>query len=695
MKKVYIFIIPFLFLYLSTLSAQIGTWTMYPSYYNITEIAPAKEKAFALASGALFSYNTTDGSTQVYDKTNCLSDVSISHIKYNATCKKLIITYDNSNIDVLDLDQKVENISDFYHYSTTDNKAINHIYNYGQYTYLSTGLGILKLNVKDGSISDSYLLGFGVNYSYIDGNYIYAASESAGLYRGKLTDNLLDKKNWTRIGDYVSNNENALNVYDSTTKYWWTTTSDGKLTYYTKDANDNRTYKVEGIRPDSPASNYFRKLYLHNGCIYAVAGTWSQEGDGNRTGEVHIWKNNTWQEFEQPTTDQIENRYVDLICLDFDPKKEGHIMVGAKGGLYEFQDNKFIKQYNRDNSPLQSCINSKNYLLITGIKYDKEGNLWVLNSTSNTDYDYPIWCYSQSNDKWTSYTHNEMNGYYNGNMINFFDVSYDNRLWFINDWWESCKLYAFDPSTDQLTHYGPSFINEDDVALTPRYLLYATEDKKGNIWLGTSLGPIYLPKANIANGSTTFVQHKVPRNDGTNYADYLLSGVEVRCIAVDASNRKWMGTNNNGIYVISDDCNTEVYHFTTDNSPLPSNIIHDIIIMPNGLVYIATDKGFCSYMSDVTETSDEMTKDNVYAYPNPVKPDYTGSINIVGLSNNADVKIVSSNGTLVNQGRSTGGSYSWDGCDLKGRKVVSGIYMVETATESGEKGTVCKIAIVR
>lgn len=89
-----------------------------------------------------------------------------------------------------------------------------------------------------------------------------------------------------------------------------------------------------------------------------------------------------------------------------------------------------------------------------------------------------------------------------------------------------------------------------------------------------------------------------------------------------------------------------------------------------------------------------MTKDNVYAYPNPVTPDYTGDITIVGLSYNADVKIVTTNGTLVNQGRSTGGSYRWNCCDLKGKRVASGIYMVETATEDGSKGTVCKIAII-
>ncbi len=695
MKKTYIFIVSLLFSYLSMLSAQVGTWTMYPSYYNITEIAPAKQKAFALASGCIFSYNTADGSTQQYDKTNYLSDVSISHIRYNTTCQKLIITYTNSNIDLLGPDQDVENIPDFYQYSTTADKGINHIYNYGKYAYLSTGLGIIKLNVKDATISDSYLLGFGVNYSYIDGNYIYAASASNGLYRGKLTDNLLDKKNWTRIGRYVNDTEDYLNVYDSNTKYWWTTTSEGKLTYYTVDANNERTYKTEGIRPEGPASNRFYKLYSHNSKIYAVAGVWSAEKDSNNPGEVHIWDNEKWEEFEQPSTEVLGHRYLDLNCLDFDPKKEGHVMVGAKGGLYEFQDNKFIKQYNRENSPLQSCVNNDDYLLITGVKYDNDGNLWVLNSTSDTNYDYPIWKYNQDSNQWKSFSHQEMGGIYDADLINFFTISYDNRLWFVNSWWECCKLYAFDTTTDQLTHYGPSFVNEDNTTLTLNYIFDTAEDKNGNVWLGTSAGPLYLSKANIINGATEFTQHKVPRNDGTNYADYLLSNVEIRCIAVDAANRKWMGTSNNGVYVISDDCNTEVYHFTEDNSPLLSNIVHDILIMPDGIVYFATDKGLCSYKSDVTETSSQMTKDNVYAYPNPVKPDYTGNIHIVGLTYNADVKIVSSNGSIVNQGKSTGGSYSWDGCDLKGRKVASGIYMVETATESGAKGTVCKIAIVR
>ena len=90
-----------------------------------------------------------------------------------------------------------------------------------------------------------------------------------------------------------------------------------------------------------------------------------------------------------------------------------------------------------------------------------------------------------------------------------------------------------------------------------------------------------------------------------------------------------------------------------------------------------------------------MTKDNIYAYPNPVTPDYTGLITINGLTLNANVKICSSSGKLIAEGRSNGGSFTWDGCDQEGRRVASGVYMVITATSNGKKGTVCKIAVIK
>ena len=136
-------------------------------------------------------------------------------------------------------------------------------------------------------------------------------------------------------------------------------------------------------------------------------------------------------------------------------------------------------------------------------------------------------------------------------------------------------------------------------------------------------------------------------------------------------------------------------HFTTLDSPLLSDIIQYITIDDNtGRVYIGTDKGLCSYQSEVTQTNEEMDKDNVWVYPNPVTPEYNGMINVTGLSFNSDVKITSSNGTLVAQGRSTGGSFSWDGKDLKGNRVASGVYMVNSAKRDGSKGTVCKVTII-
>ena len=164
---------------------------------------------------------------------------------------------------------------------------------------------------------------------------------------------------------------------------------------------------------------------------------------------------------------------------------------------------------------------------------------------------------------------------------------------------------------------------------------------------------------------------------------------------VDNDGKKWFGTNGNGVYVISKDNMTEVEHFTTENSGLISNNIGDIEIDENtGEVFIGTDNGLCSYMSGITKVIDEMTKDEVYAYPNPVKPDYTGLITITGLTYNADVKILSSNGALIKEGKSNGRMFTWDGNDKNGHRVASGIYMVATATKDGKQGVVCKIAII-
>lgn len=684
-----------LFIYISTVfyafGLAVGTWQVYPSYANLTEISPAGDVCFALASGSLFAYNNATGETTVFNKTTGLAGIDISHIAWSQQAKRLVVAYGDGNIDLVSASGDITNVPGLYLSETVSDKTVSHIYIDRQFAYMSIGVGVMKLDAKKGVIADTYQLGFAVDHSYIKDGYLYAVSKAQGTWRGLLTDNLLDKNRWQRVGGYAALTDDRLNVRDASTGLWWTRNDAGLLACYILAADGTRTYKTEGVLPEGPASNHFYRLYMHGGKLYSVAGFWAQENNAGYPGEVHVWNGLNWSEFEQPTSQMIGHDYIDLLCMDFDPKKEGHVMVGAKGGVYEFQDGKFIKHYGRQNSVLESGVNSDNYTIVSTLKYTDNGDLWVLNSM----VDNPIWKIEHGSGNWVNYPHPEMSTPAKYNLVSLLQSRNNkNIMWFANNYYMENRLYAYDFVNDKLVGHGPNFTNEDGTVITPVMVYALAEDLDGNVWIASSNGPFYISSADAIAGNDAFIQHKVPRNDGTNLADYLLSDVKTRCIAVDGANRKWMGTEN-GVFLISSDCNTLLQHFTTENSPLPSNTVYDICIDNNSnIVYFATERGLCSYASDATQPSEEMTKDNVYAYPNPVTPEYTGKITIVGLSFNADVKIVTSNGVLVNQGRSTGGSYQWDVRDLKGKRVASGVYMVQAATETGDKGVVCRIAVV-
>ena len=371
-------------------------------------------------------------------------------------------------------------------------------------------------------------------------------------------------------------------------------------------------------------------------------------------------------------------------------------MVGGRAGLYEFKNTKFTKYYTPKNSLLEYATDneSPNHVLTLGVIFDKTGNLWCLNSQAKSASILEM----KADGTWVSHHQQALmddNGRSLGAMKNMMFDSH-NHLWFVNNHYASPSFYCYDTTTDALNHYT-TFINQDGTQVANIVgIRCIAEDKEGNIWIGTNVGPLMLAADELNSGSeAVLTQVKVPRNDGTNFADYLLTGVDITCMAVDGGNRKWFGTNGNGVYLISADNYVQVHHFLTTNSQLLSNNIESVTINDQtGEVFFGTDMGLCSYMSDASATTDEMTTDNVYAYPNPVRPDYTGLITVTGLSMDADVKIVTASGALVAQGRSNGGSFTWDGCDSSGHRVASGVYMVMTATKEGKSGTVCKIAIV-
>lgn len=666
MSKKILILLSFLLLQVTSYRAiaAIGDWKAYMAYSEVQEIEQAGNLIFVQASNNLYVYNQNDQSIQTFSKMDYLSDCGIQHIAYNKAAKRLLIFYSNANMDLMNISNyEVQNLSDYYSASTTGDKTVNDIYMYGKYAYMSNGFGIIKVNVADGEISDTYNLGFNVNWCEIKDNHIYAYSKTNGQYRALLASNLLDKNNWSKVGGYVA-----------------------------KKQEDKSTLKqiVGTLQPGGPKHNYFYCMRFINNLLYTCGGLWGHLVDAGRPGTIQVLDKDNWTIYDDSIAAKTGIQYVDVNSVDVDPLDPNHVFAGAKSGLYEFKNGKFIKHYNSENSLITSFNNtSKNYQLITSIKYDADGNLWMLNSQSPSNQSLIEYT---KDGKWVSHHKPEL---YNLGSLECLMQDSRGLLWFVNNHHGLPSVYCYQASTDKLNIYS-SFVNEDGTTLTPTYIRYVTEDKNHDIWIGTNIGPILLYKKEITSDNPIFTQVKVPRNDGTNYADYLLSGVDISCIAIDGGNRKWFGTNGNGIYVISNDCLTQTHHFTTSNSNLLSNNIESIAINEqSGEIFIGTDKGLCSYMSDANSPNSEMTKDNVWAYPNPVKPNYSGLITITGLSFDADVKIVTANGILVNQGRSNGGIYTWDGKDLNGEKVASGVYMVETATSDGSKGTVCKIAIIK
>ncbi len=649
-------------------ATAIGTWKAYMSYHDVTEIEKGGNMLYVLASGNLYSYNESDQSIRTYDKINLLSDCDITHIAWCQSTKRLVIAYQNQNIDLLDQQDKITNVPEFYSKAMTEDKTVYNIDIDGQYAYISTGFGILKLNVSNGEISDTYNLGFRIDYSYTDGEYLYAASSTNGLYRGSQNTNLLDKKNWSRVGDYTAK---------------------------TKNIDEKMLKMVQSLKPGGPKYNHFGFMKFTNNRLYTCGGGYYVTSDLMRPGCVQVLSDNDeWTVYEDDLKQKTGVSYIDLSCLDVDPKENNHVFASGRTGVYEFMNGKFIKLWNNGNSILESAISTsdKEYILVLGLGFDRTGNLWCLNSQAPQQ---SLLEYTKDG-KWISHTKDalmKLNGKSLGKLTNIFQDS-RGLIWFGNDHWIVPSLYAYQPSTDELNAFT-SFKNQDGQTVGVASIQCITEDKEQNIWIGTSLGPLVLQSSEITAKNYIFQQVKVPRNDGTSFADYLLEGVNISVIIIDQSGRKWFGTKGDGIYLISADNMTQLQHFTTENSRILSNNIESMAINPKtGELFIGTDKGLCSYMSDAAVANETMTTENVYAYPNPVRPEYTGPITIVGLSYDADVKIVTSNGVLVNKGRSNGGTYVWNGCDQKGKRVASGVYMVQTATQTGDKGTVCKVAIV-
>jgi hypothetical protein len=506
---------------------------------------------------------------------------------------------------------------------------------------------------------------------------------------------------------YVTYN-NSLGIQSlchSFKTYWGACGTDGLCSMSID--NDTIIQKAGSIMPDGPIRDFSYKLNLIGNRLLVAGGVFNYSGELNRRLTVMKYENGKWTPFDESGYDTYGELFYRNACdVVQDPTDPEHHFVGtARSGIYEFKNYQLVDHFTYDNSPITSILptlaTAGQYVRTTSLQFDSQRNLWF----TNTECDTIIRIF-KADRTWTSYYVPEIKG-----NPTFDHILFDERGW---AWINSRRsggnnvkagFLVVNPNGNPgnpagFTHkFVSQFYNQDGMLYQPVLMTSFCFDLDGALWLGYDKGLFKLDNpGNVFKSEDdrlTLTQVKVPRNDGTDLADYLLNEVPVKCIAVDGGNQKWIGTSGYGVYLISADGLETIEHFTTSNSPLINDDVYDIKINgQTGEVFIATAGGLCSYIGEATDPVKKFDKDLVKVYPNPVKPEYDGKIVVRGMMLNSDVKIVNAAGWLVNQGRSIGGTYSWDGRLSSGKRAGAGIYYILGTDEEGNNGVVGKFIMI-
>lgn len=583
-------------------------------------------------------YTATSNGIYKSNLNNNLSDfnswVLLNNLPFNSGKYTNIVFFNNS---IFTIYQK--NINSYVLYKITNNfnlEVLSNIDNiksffiYNNKLYIFTGLKIYILD-NQGNLID-LIDNFWANYLFFDelGN--------------------------TWIGSY-SEGAIKVDIYGSTTKYL----------------------------PAGPRFNDVGEMSFYNNYLWVSGGNmntkWSNRG-------FYLFKDEKWESFNNvnlPTLENIPN--VNKVCID--KNNPGHVYYGSIGyGLVEFFfDNKELKYYDETNSILKTINNyGHGYITIKGIIKDKNNNVWIASEMQNN----PIYVI-RSDNTWENIKFNFSGFSINTYISGLYNLT-NNQNWLLltND-----GIFVFQEiSTGNIKEKFFYVVDEEGYRYNKIYCL--AEDKNGYIWIGTDQGPLVYYNINNIFEQDKIVgyQIKIPRERGSNIADVLLKNEKINCIVVDDANRKWIGTEKSGVFLLSEDGKKEIYHFTFDNSPLLSNNVYTIAINNfNGEVFFGTDKGIVSFRDYAIKGSENFK--NVYVYPNPVRENFTENIVITGLMDNTTVKITDVSGNLVWETKSLGGQAIWNGKSFNGKKVNTGVYLIFCSNLDGTETFVTKLLIIK
>ena len=745
-----------------------GLWTDHLPYNSVNDIAVRGDNYYCATNQGLFIYNAKEKEISTRSKVNGLNDIGITALSYNTSNELLIVGYKNANIDLLS-GNSVFNLGDIKRANGyTGLKYINHIITEGDFAWVATGFGIVKIDVKKRIVIATYIIGengtnLEVNKLAIEKNTqrMYAATPN-GLYSANMNDPLIFYQFWSKDTTLSQGNLSQLAVlngavlvnkvtqgsvedsvfYNNGSGWNYLTdqgvggkrdmrVSNGYLSivtpytsnffrsdlsqkyvisnaYYEPGTYDPRcaTMLASGttmligndyngliycedvdfnirITPNGPHSNKAFGLAANDKKMYVAPGAIDELWTSTFTSEgLFALDDFDWNWI----TPNDLNGIGDAVRVLIDPKDNNRVYVAAWGtGILELKNDALVTVWDNTTSggAIQGPTGNETSVRTGGIALDEDGALWITSSLSERPLSV-----KRADGTWQNFSA----GALAGSNTNVFDVlvSQLDQKWIRT---RTAGLLVMQENQG-ISQWRAVTSGAGSGNLPNNSVLDFAEDLDGELWIGTTEGLVvlYSPQNVFVPGKSFDAQPILFEEEGV--VQRLLGTEAVNAVAVDGANKKWFGTLNSGVFYTSADGIETIYHFTADNSPLLSNAILDIAIDNiTGEVYFATAEGIVSFRGAATKGFDEYT--DVYAYPNPVRPGYEGPIYIKGLVTNSQVKITDVAGNLVFQTIAEGGQARWDGQNLNGEKVVSGVYLAYCTDDLAEHTTVTKILVIR
>ena len=461
----------------------------------------------------------------------------------------------------------------------------------------------------------------------------------------------------------------------------------------------------EEIHPECPLLNVPFSIQAEENGLWVTFGEYNLFYNPyplNNRGFSHLNDGN-W--FNTSYNEVFEAKCLNSIAIN--PFNNNEVYISSFfSGILEVNDDIPVVLFNQTNSGLESLIlpNDPNYIDIRvgASTFDDNGLLW----STTSRIDEPLKSYNPSTNQWKSFSFTDIisDGFAGGNL-GFADIVIDND----GTKWVASYDYGLIGFNENSGNSRIKNIKSEEQNMSSSFVTALAIDNRSQLWIGTFRGLRVLYNiSGFFTDDNIQVEEIIFEEDGI--AKELLFEQFITDIEVDGANNKWIGTADSGLFYFSSDGQETIFHFTKDDSPLPSNAINDISLdTSNGIVYIATSNGLVSFKSGGSKVLEDLQ--SAYAYPNPVRPFFDiveQKVKIKDISENVNIKITDIEGNLVAEAQSRinrryrgfnleidGGTAFWNGKNLANNIVASGVYLVMLSDLDTFETKVLKLMVVR